>query len=124
MKIIYSYSNVQYTMLVRNHLLIMLLYYWCEKNVFFLCSWTIADFETACRELGLQGGRWSTWMDRQWPARPRLLYEQPQCRGTESSLQNCDQWSNRQLGAGVCGNCIGCLVFSCATDDYRNVVST
>ncbi|XP_043270872.1 protein bark beetle isoform X2 [Venturia canescens] len=65
-------------------------------------NWTIADFETACRELGFQGGRWLSWMDRQWPAKPRLLYEQPQCRGTESSLQNCDQWSYRQLGAGVC----------------------
>ncbi|XP_012276535.1 protein bark beetle isoform X2 [Orussus abietinus] len=65
-------------------------------------NWTRADLETACRELGLQGGRWWGWVDRQWPARPRLLYEQPQCRGTESSLQRCDQWSSRQLGAGVC----------------------
>ncbi|XP_015594324.1 protein bark beetle isoform X2 [Cephus cinctus] len=65
-------------------------------------NWTRADLETACRELGLQGGRWVGWMDRQWPAKPRLLYEQPQCRGTEESLQSCDQWSNRQLGAGVC----------------------
>ncbi|XP_012253572.2 protein bark beetle isoform X3 [Athalia rosae] len=65
-------------------------------------NWTRADLETACRELGLQGGRWRGWLDRQWPARPRLLYEQPGCRGTESSLQSCDLWSYRQLGAGVC----------------------
>ncbi|XP_031785209.1 protein bark beetle isoform X2 [Nasonia vitripennis] len=65
-------------------------------------NWTRADLETACRELGYQGGRWWSWMDRQWPARPRLLYEQPQCRGTEASLQNCGRWSQRALGAGVC----------------------
>ena len=41
-------------------------------------------------------------MDRQWPARPRLLYEQPQCRGTEASLRHCEQWSKRMLGSGVC----------------------
>ncbi|XP_023246946.1 protein bark beetle [Copidosoma floridanum] len=65
-------------------------------------NWTRADLETACRELGYQGGRWWGWLDRQWPARPRLLYEQPQCRGTESSLQSCGLWHNRMLGAGVC----------------------
>ncbi|XP_058792901.1 protein bark beetle isoform X2 [Phymastichus coffea] len=65
-------------------------------------NWTRADLETACRELGYQGGRWWGWMDRQWPARPRLLYEQPQCRGTESSLQSCGRWPHRMLGAGVC----------------------
>lgn len=65
-------------------------------------NWTRADYETACRELGYQGGRWSGWIDRLWPATPRLLYEDPQCHGTESSLQDCAQWSNRQLGSGVC----------------------
>ncbi|KAJ8673362.1 hypothetical protein QAD02_004624 [Eretmocerus hayati] len=65
-------------------------------------NWTRADLETACRELGYQGGRWLGWMDRQWPARPRLLYEQPLCRGTESSLQSCSSWPHRMLGAGVC----------------------
>lgn len=42
-------------------------------------------------------------MDRRWPAKPRLLYEQPGCRGTESSLTSCERWSERQLGGGVCG---------------------
>ncbi|XP_054002830.1 protein bark beetle [Hylaeus anthracinus] len=65
-------------------------------------NWTRADLETACRQLGFQGGRWSSWIDRQWPAKPRLLYEQPGCRGTESSLTNCERWSDRQLGGGVC----------------------
>ncbi|XP_043483219.1 protein bark beetle isoform X2 [Leptopilina heterotoma] len=65
-------------------------------------NWTRADFETACRELGLQGGQWWGWVDRQWPAKPRLLYEQPQCRGTEPNLQQCDRWPSRQLGSGVC----------------------
>ncbi|KOC70028.1 Galectin-3-binding protein [Habropoda laboriosa] len=66
-------------------------------------NWTRADLETACRQLGFQGGRWSSWMDRQWPAKPRLLYEQPGCRGTESTLTSCEKWSERQLGGGVCG---------------------
>ncbi|XP_031833217.2 C-type lectin domain-containing protein bark beetle [Nomia melanderi] len=65
-------------------------------------NWTRADLETACRQLGFQGGRWWSWMDRQWPAKPRLLYEQPGCRGTETSLTTCERWSDRQLGGGVC----------------------
>ncbi|XP_015436907.1 PREDICTED: protein bark beetle [Dufourea novaeangliae] len=65
-------------------------------------NWTRADLETACRQLGFQGGRWWSWMDRQWPAKPRLLYEQPGCRGTEFTLTSCERWSDRQLGGGVC----------------------
>ncbi|XP_046141163.1 protein bark beetle isoform X2 [Osmia bicornis bicornis] len=65
-------------------------------------NWTRADLETACRQLGFQGGRWWSWIDRQWPAKPRLLYEQPGCRGTETSLTSCEKWSDRQLGGGVC----------------------
>ncbi|XP_057327444.1 protein bark beetle isoform X2 [Microplitis mediator] len=65
-------------------------------------NWTRADYEIACRQLGFQGGKWSSWFDRQWPENPRLLYEEPQCRGIESSLQDCKNWSFRQLGAGVC----------------------
>lgn len=68
-----------------------------------LSSWTRADLETACRQLGYQGGQWWSWIDRQWPSKPRLLYEEPGCRGIEISLKNCDRWSERQLGAGVCG---------------------
>ncbi|XP_070163334.1 protein bark beetle [Polyergus mexicanus] len=65
-------------------------------------NWTRADLETACRQLGYQGGQWWSWIDRQWPSKPRLLYEEPGCRGTEPSLTNCERWSERQLGAGVC----------------------
>nr|XP_003703916.1 PREDICTED: uncharacterized protein LOC100876764 [Megachile rotundata] len=65
-------------------------------------NWTRADLETACRQLGFQGGRWWSWIDRQWPAKPRLLYEQPGCKGTEASLTSCEKWSDRQLGGGVC----------------------
>ncbi|KAL6268222.1 hypothetical protein P5V15_001333 [Pogonomyrmex californicus] len=65
-------------------------------------NWTRADLETACRQLGYQGGQWWSWIDRQWPSKPRLLYEEPGCRGTEPSLMTCDRWSERELGAGVC----------------------
>jgi len=68
-------------------------------------SWTRADLETACRQLGYQGGQWWLWIDRQWPSKPRLLYEEPGCRGIEPSLTTCERWSERELGAGVCGEC-------------------
>ncbi|XP_023022507.2 C-type lectin domain-containing protein bark beetle isoform X1 [Leptinotarsa decemlineata] len=64
-------------------------------------NWTIFDMATTCRQLGFQGGTFYSWMNRQMPLKPRLLYEQPKCSGTESSLQDC-QWDTRQLGSGVC----------------------
>ncbi|EFN78073.1 Lysyl oxidase-like protein 4 [Harpegnathos saltator] len=65
-------------------------------------NWTRADLETACRQLGYQGGQWWSWFDRQWPSRSRLLLEEPGCRGTEPSLSVCEGWMDRQLGGGVC----------------------
>ncbi|KAL3267568.1 hypothetical protein HHI36_011686 [Cryptolaemus montrouzieri] len=41
------------------------------------------------------------WYNRLMPLKPRLLYEQPNCTGIESSLFNC-KWSQRQMGSGVC----------------------
>ncbi|KAF5304533.1 hypothetical protein FQA39_LY09584 [Lamprigera yunnana] len=64
-------------------------------------NWTLADMQTACRELGFQGGEFYNWCNREMPLKPRLLYEEPKCIGTESSLMNC-QWASRQLGSGVC----------------------
>lgn len=65
-------------------------------------NWTISDLEVVCRDLGLQGGEWGGWIDRQ-PGlpQPRLLLERPACRGTEASILECD-WPSRQLGSGVC----------------------
>ncbi|CAG5108295.1 Similar to bark: Protein bark beetle (Drosophila melanogaster) [Cotesia congregata] len=87
-------------------------------------NWTRADYEIACRQLGFQGGKWSGWFDRQWPASSRLLYEEPQCRGTESSLQDCKHWSSRQLGAGVCDYhpdlAITCLPFHDGASKAKN----
>lgn len=57
--------------------------------------------ETACRQLGFQGGTFFSWMDRQMPLKPRLLYEEPNCLGTETLMTQC-QWNRRQLGSGVC----------------------
>lgn len=57
--------------------------------------------ETACRQLGFQGGTFFNWFNRQMPLKPRLLYEEPNCLGTESTLFECN-WHARQMGAGVC----------------------
>ncbi|RVE49659.1 hypothetical protein evm_005716 [Chilo suppressalis] len=64
-------------------------------------NWTINDMETACRQLGFMGGSFYNWMDRQPGRRPRLLFEEPNCKGTEYDLFQCD-WNSRQLGSGVC----------------------
>ncbi|XP_046801135.1 protein bark beetle isoform X1 [Lucilia cuprina] len=64
-------------------------------------NWTIIDYEVACRQLGFKGGRFWNWVDRTPDFKPRLLYELPNCKGTENSLLDC-QWSSRQLGSGVC----------------------
>ncbi|XP_035780255.1 protein bark beetle-like isoform X1 [Anopheles albimanus] len=64
-------------------------------------NWTIADYETTCRQMGYKGGRFWNWMDRIPNYEPRLLYEEPRCHGTEASLFDC-AWSTRQIGSGVC----------------------
>ncbi|XP_060532359.1 protein bark beetle isoform X2 [Cylas formicarius] len=64
-------------------------------------NWTSADMETACRQLGFQGGTFSGWYDRQMPVKSRLLFEEPKCAGTESTLLDCD-WPSHQMGSGVC----------------------
>ncbi|VEN48816.1 unnamed protein product [Callosobruchus maculatus] len=64
-------------------------------------NWTVSDMETACRQLGFQGGSFHMWYNRQMPLKPRLLLEDPRCTGTETSLLHC-RWSTRQMGSGVC----------------------
>nr|XP_022906031.1 protein bark beetle isoform X1 [Onthophagus taurus] len=64
-------------------------------------NWTLSDMETACRQLGFQGGSFYNWFNRQMPLKPRLLYEEPRCRGSESNIINCN-WNSRQMGSGVC----------------------
>uniref|UniRef100_A0A1A9WLV8 SRCR domain-containing protein n=1 Tax=Glossina brevipalpis TaxID=37001 RepID=A0A1A9WLV8_9MUSC len=63
--------------------------------------WTAADYSIACRQLGFLGGRFWNWVERSAGREARLLYEHPNCQGSEKSLLNC-QWSTRQLGSGVC----------------------
>ncbi|XP_062547876.1 protein bark beetle isoform X1 [Armigeres subalbatus] len=64
-------------------------------------NWTIADYETACRQMGYKGGRFWNWVDRIQNFEPRLLFEDPKCGGTEASLFGCS-WETRQVGSGVC----------------------
>lgn len=69
-------------------------------------SWTKADLDTVCRQMGFQGGRFWRWMDRETGiSRPHLLLEKPNCQNGSTSIFNC-QWQSRQLGSGVCGKCI------------------
>uniref|UniRef100_A0A7G3AYY4 Putative scavenger receptor n=1 Tax=Lutzomyia longipalpis TaxID=7200 RepID=A0A7G3AYY4_LUTLO len=64
-------------------------------------NWTIPDYEVVCRQMGFQGGRFWNWMDRIQNFQPRLLYEEPECRGSEDTLFKCS-WDRRQLGSGAC----------------------
>lgn len=61
----------------------------------------MADYAVACRQMGYGGGRFWNWVERIPGYRPRLLYEHPRCKGSESSLFDC-AWQSRQLGSGVC----------------------
>lgn len=61
----------------------------------------MSDYATTCRQMGFQGGRFWNWVDGTKNFEPRLLYEEPNCRGIEHSLVEC-QWQNRQIGSGVC----------------------
>uniref|UniRef100_A0A0K8VVP7 Neurotrypsin n=1 Tax=Bactrocera latifrons TaxID=174628 RepID=A0A0K8VVP7_BACLA len=64
-------------------------------------NWTLVDYAVACRQMGYAGGRFWNWVERTPGYHPRLLYEQPHCKGGENSLLNC-AWTSRQLGSGVC----------------------
>ncbi|XP_033235622.1 protein bark beetle isoform X2 [Drosophila pseudoobscura] len=64
-------------------------------------NWTLADYGVACKQLGYRGGRFWNWVERTPGYYPRLLYEQPKCRGGENQLVDC-AWSTRQMGAGAC----------------------
>ncbi|CAG9858649.1 unnamed protein product [Phyllotreta striolata] len=64
-------------------------------------NWTENDMATACRQLGFQGGSFHQWYNRQMPLKPRILYEEPRCSGSEGSIFDC-QWAKRQMGSGVC----------------------
>lgn len=56
--------------------------------------------------MGFQGGRFWRWMDRETGiSRPHLLLEKPNCQNGSTSIFNC-QWQSRQLGSGVCGECV------------------
>lgn len=75
--------------------------------------------------MGFQGGRFWNWMERIPNFDPRMMYEEPACRGTESSLTEC-MWHTRQIGAGSCDyhNDIGvqCLpLHETATSNWRGL---
>ncbi|XP_017468955.1 PREDICTED: protein bark beetle isoform X2 [Rhagoletis zephyria] len=64
-------------------------------------NWTLVDYAVACRQMGFTGGRFWNWVERTPGYHPRLLFEQPRCKGGESTLLSC-AWATRQLGSGVC----------------------
>lgn len=51
--------------------------------------------------MGFKGGRFWNWVERLSNYESRLLYEDPNCHGTEGSLSECS-WSTIQIGSGVC----------------------
>ncbi|XP_071445359.1 protein bark beetle [Hetaerina americana] len=66
-------------------------------------NWTRVDIDVACREMGFgSGGFWWSWLDQEMGvSRPRLLYQEPSCKGTEKSVTECN-WGSRQMGSGTC----------------------
>jgi len=65
-------------------------------------SWTVVDMQIVCKELGLTGGEYWTWVDH-YNDTKQLLWEKPRCLGVEQHVKECSNWAGRQLGAGVCG---------------------
>lgn len=43
----------------------------------------------------------------------QMLWERPTCQGLEGHLKDCSNWQARQLGAGVCGECLCLHIFYC-----------
>lgn len=75
--------------------------------------------------MGYQGGRFWNWMERIQNYDPRLMYEEPNCRGVERSLTECN-WAGRQVGAGNCDyhNDIGVQcrpLHEVASDHWRGI---
>ncbi|XP_076338817.1 protein bark beetle-like [Tachypleus tridentatus] len=64
-------------------------------------NWTETDLQVACQQLGYTGGVIYHWFHKS-SSSSQLLYENPNCTGSESSLSECPLWSQRQLGSGVC----------------------
>lgn len=70
----------------------------------FLRSWTAADREVTCRQLGFSGGYFYEWQQRPNNDTSTLLFEAPSCAGRESELTQC-AWHTHAMGGGVCGEC-------------------
>lgn len=75
--------------------------------------------------MGFQGGRFWNWMERLSNFDSRLLYEEPNCHGIESSLMEC-AWNSIQIGSGACDyhNDIGVQCFSLhetSTPNWRGI---
>lgn len=72
----------------------------CVLSIYYI-SWTIPDYEAVCRQMGFKGGRFWNWVERLSNYESRLLYEEPNCQGTEITLAECS-WNSIQIGSGVC----------------------
>lgn len=64
-------------------------------------NWTAEDMTVACRQLGFTGGKYWEWQDRANNDTGTLLYEAPQCVGTEDDVTRC-AWHTHSMGGGVC----------------------
>lgn len=95
------------------------------NNIIPFISWTIPDYEAVCRQMGFKGGRFWNWIERLSNYESRLLYEEPNCQGTEITLSECE-WNRIQIGSGVCDyhNDIGvqCLpLHETSTPNWRGI---
>ncbi|XP_074593530.1 C-type lectin domain-containing protein bark beetle [Brevipalpus obovatus] len=64
-------------------------------------NWTQHDINVVCREMGFDGGRWHQWYLRRNNSH-QMMYEAIGCKGNEVNLKDCDHWSDKRVGSGIC----------------------
>ena len=123
---------------VRRSCFVILLLLFFKIWLFFLlfCSWTVADYEAACRQMGWSGGRFVEWLDRVNSSSSRpMLWEEPACaQATDAAdaadagrrprlVDDCNS-SGRRVGPGVCGQFLASIFFPRQSNSVNNSVKT
>jgi len=67
----------------------------------FVCSWTMADVNVTCQQLGFRSGNFSflPWARND---SSYMLYLEPNCIGNESNILDCPGSRNIRIGSKIC----------------------